>query len=181
VYLYEHINTSYREMFGNTSGDGTKSSFNGLQAPEFSFKFRFFGGEDFIPMTAVILSTGIPALAGEKFKLKHFNPDLKLACHNELSDKFDLEYNFGLSWNTEDKTKTGFYTLSLNYAPFQIASVYIESFTYYQKELVPDYNLDFGFSFILKKNMEADIYAGTQLREQPNILFGAGFSIRLPK
>lgn len=179
-YTYEHIRKSGN---GYTVGNlpEANNSFNGFQPPEISIKYRFFGGKKIIPMTAVLLSADVPGIGAERYRLKHFNPGLALLFQNDISERFDLGYNLGMSWDTEAKTKTEFYTLSLGYNPAEQASVFVESYTYYRNGATPDYNLDFGLSYMIQKNMQADFYFGTQLKSKPNVFFGGGFSVRIPK
>lgn len=131
-------------------------------------------------MTSLLFSASIPKIGAERYRQNHFNPGLAMLMQNELSDIFDIGYNLGIDWNTDEKTKTGYYTLSLGYCPTKTSSAFIESFTYYSKGADPDYNIDFGFSFLIGKNMQADLYAGSQIRTKPAAFFGGGFSIRLP-
>ncbi len=178
-YTMERINIFNAPLFGSGVDYG-KENYNGFQPPEISLKYRFFVGKDYLPMTALLITTTVPKIGAERYRQNHFNPGLALLMLNDLSDKFDLGYNLGLNWDNEAKTKTGYYTLSLGYSPTQTSSVFIESFTNYTKGEDPDYNIDFGFSFLLEKNMQADFYVGSQLRTKPAAFFGGGFSIRLP-
>ncbi len=178
-YTLETINVSGFNAFGSEIFF-REENYYGFQPPELSLKYRLFDGKNFLPMTSLLLSASIPKIGAERYRQDHFNPGLALLMQNELSDIFDVGYNLGIDWNTDGKTKTGYYTLSLGYCPTKTSSAFIESFTYYSKGADPDYNIDFGFSFLIGKNMQADFYAGSQLRTKPAAFFGGGFSIRLP-
>ncbi|MDD5360954.1 MAG: transporter [Ignavibacteria bacterium] len=178
-YAYEKHFPGAEEFSGNSSS--SSNNINGFRPPSLSIKYNFIKGEKFIPKTAVLVTTDVPGIGQESFRLKHFNPELKLAMNNELSEKFDITYNLGVSWDTEGRTKTGFYTLSLGYSPTQLASMFIESYTNYQNGSDPDYNIDFGFSFLVKNNTQVDIYYGQNTKLKPDYFIGGGFSVRFPK
>ncbi len=153
----------------------------GLRPPELGLKFNFFKGKDFIPMSSLIISSELPGIGHSVFRLNHFNPEIKFAMTNSFSDKTGVTYNIGASWDTEEKTKEGFISLSFGYSPTPVSSLFAEAYSYLPEKNDPEFNFDFGFSYALSRNMQIDFYYGIGLQKRTPYFAGFGYSVRLPE
>lgn len=153
----------------------------GIKPPSLGVKYRFFKGNDFIPMSALIISSELPGIGHTAFRLIHFNPELKLAMTNTISSKTDITYNIGASWDTEENIKEGFLSLSFGYSPTSVSSLFAETYVNLPEKKDTEFNFDFGFSYTLCRNMQIDFYYGIGLQKRTPYYAGIGYSVRLPE
>lgn len=173
------LHTQY--VFEKNTSTGNTNNDNGILPVELHSKIKLFNGKEAIPATAVLLIFEIPGMASKNFKINHIQPEISFLFKNELSEKLDLSYNLGMSWNTDEKTRTGFYTLSLGISPAKKFNFFVESYSFFTKGVVPDFRIDYGAAYLLKKNMQIDVSSGFGLSDvSPDYFVGAGFSVRLP-
>jgi|WetSurMetagenome_2_1015567.scaffolds.fasta_scaffold199048_2 hypothetical protein len=155
---------------------------SGLKPLVLGIKFKLFDEKKLIPKTAILLNLDLPGTGNEIYRVKHISPELKILLSNDITDKIDLGYNVGISWDNEEKTNTESYTVSLGVNPFNKFSFFIESYGYFTKSVSPDFRMDYGIAYTFLKNLQADISSGLGLTKiSPDYFIDFGFSFRLPK
>ncbi|MCX6165820.1 MAG: transporter [Ignavibacteriae bacterium] len=154
----------------------------GLKPLGLGIKIKLFEEKKLVPKTSVLLNFDVPGTGSEIYKVKHISPDLKILLSNEITDKIDIGYNIGISWDNEEKANTEYYTISLGAYPFKRFGFFIESYGFFTKSVSPDFRMDYGISYLILKNLNIDVSSGLGLTKiSPDYFIDFGFSIRLPK
>jgi hypothetical protein len=155
---------------------------SGLKPIGLGMKIKLFEEKKLIPKTSVLLSFDLPGTGSDLYRVKHISPDLKILMDNDITDKIDIGYNIGISWENEEKTNTEYYTISLGVNPFNRFGFFIESYGFFTKSVSPDFRMDYGISYLILKNFNVDVSSGLGLAKiSPDYFIDFGFSIRLPK
>jgi len=111
----------------------------------------------------------------------HVSPALSLLLKNGITEDIELGYNLGIDWNTNEKTTTGLYTISLAYSPVRHLTAFIESYGFSLKGSTADIRMDYGLSYSLRDNLQIDVSSGIGLSKiSPDFFIDTGFSLRLP-
>jgi hypothetical protein len=178
IELRVALNYSREEM---SSGD-LKDKTTGLKPLGLGIKIKLADENKLYPKTAILLNIDVPGTGNEVYKVKHISPKLKFLFSNEITDKIDLGYNIGISWDNEEKTNSEFYTMSLGVNPFNKFSFFIESYGFFAKSVSPDFRIDYGIAYTILRNLQVDVSSGIGLTKiSPDYFVDFGFSFRLPK
>lgn len=154
----------------------------GLKPLELGIKIKLFNDKKIIPKTALLFSAEVPGTGNEIYNIKHISPNLEFLFNNEITDKIELGYNFGMNWDNEENKNSGSYTVSLGVSPTDKFSFYVESYGIFTKSVSPDFRIDYGISYVLLRNLMLDLSSGIGLSKvSPDYFIDFGFSIRLPR
>jgi hypothetical protein len=170
--------TAELQTFPPTSFETTQS---GVGPLVLGTKFELVKETKSFPQTAFIFHLTIP-VGDNAFQPGNTGADFRFAMSHSLSERFALSYNLGGEWNGNSPAPTGIYTLSLAISLVRNFSMFVESYGFLPQGDSPDHRLDGGFTYLIAKNVQADISAGIGINEKsPDYFIGGGISFRLPR
>jgi len=114
----------------------------------------------------------------------NIEPEIIFAFDKDITNGFNVAINAGWHWDSQAKNSILFYSLSSDISLSDLLSIYAEySGTYQNINSANEFIniLDGGFMFLIKANLQLDLYAGTNvITNELNWFWGTGISVRLP-
>jgi hypothetical protein len=145
-------------------------------------KFEIMTEKKWIPQTALLVNFAIP-YGDYSFQTDYVSPGFRFAFQHRLSERFAFSYNLGYEWelNKNLTVGTGIYTAALGISLLDNLSAFAESYGFLTTGETPDHRLDGGFTYLITKNVQADISGGVGITDRsPDFFIGGGVSFRLP-
>lgn len=169
------------EIIGETQRYSTTNDYRyGMKPLELGFKAKVVEQKGAIPAVSLFTHIGIPGLTSKDHKSKHLSPEIKLLLQNELSDKLNLDYNFGPEWDGEQTIPFWFYSVGPDLELGEKCELFMELFGRLQKGNSPEHSVDAGFGYYPTKDIKLDIFGGLGLsKAAPDYFISAGVSFRL--
>lgn len=169
----KQIISSDVEVF-NTSSNLT------LNPPTLGAKVELGKGSGFVPDLSIIGAVKIPNVGDEFKQVKHFVPELVLLFSNEINDKFSVGYNLGVEWHDDMGDKEFFYSVSMGMGITPRIGAFAELYGNLPASTdASNQNIDGGFTYLIKNNIQFDIYGGLGLtREANNFMLGTGIAFK---
>ncbi len=139
----------------------------GVNDLQLGTKFRLFnsgGPTEGAVLAHLILPTGSHGLT-----LDQMGISTKLSLSHQLSDRVGLGYNLGLDYfdsETQDLT----YALALGVSLTDKLSVFIEPYGAIVNIEEMELNLDMGFTYLLRLNLQADFSFGSGITDEFNFI-----------
>jgi len=151
-----------------------------LNPPTIGAKFEVAKGKGIVPDFSMLGSVKIPNMGDEFKQVKHFTPELVLLFSNEINDKFGLGYNIGVEWSDDLEERNYFYSVSTGMAITSRLGTFFEFYGDLKSDIKnSNRNIDGGFSYLIKENIQADIYGGLGLTEEANnFILGTGIAVK---
>lgn len=147
---------------------GKEGSSSGFKPISFSVKQKLISQKNILPAISFVGYISNEKWASRNFKGEEVQYELKLAMENEISNKFSLGYNAGAS----DQFKSLNITAGLSYAASEKTSTYIEYFSSFTK-VVDEHNMDIGFLYLLKPQLQFDASVGTAIFSKANRFYSS--------
>lgn len=155
---------------------------SGLLPLAIGTKIQLFTEKGSRPDAAFIFHLNIPFKKNDPFQSEYVGTDFRVSVAHTLSERFSLSYNLGGEWDGNAPAATGIYTLALGMSIAGNLSGYIESYGFLPQGSEPDHRLDGGFTYLIARNIQADVSGGIGISDiSPDYFIGAGISFRLPK
>ncbi len=133
------------------------------------------------PDMAFIFSLSLPVF-DNRYKTSYIGSEFRLAMAHTLGDRFSLSCNLGGAWDGDEPNVIGLYTLALGASIVNRLGVFAEVYGFLPQKSEPDHRFDAGFTFLIAKNIQADVSGGFGIsKSAPDYFIGAGISFRLPK
>jgi hypothetical protein len=172
---YEGVNVYPKE----TEAD---SSYNGLGP--FSAGFKVFVAEEkgIRPEMAIIGNITFRHIGDENFAPTFSYPSGKLACTHHPGKKLSVGYNIGFGYGGE--TADGFFIYSgyMGYKINRIIWSFAEAYGSFDNGDLPNHRADAGFTFAIRKNLQADLSAGLGFDKDVDRYFvNCGIAWRIPR
>lgn len=160
-----------------------RNSFNkistGLKPIEPGVKISLLKQKNIIPLTSLLLHTGVPSLASKGFKAQHLAPEVRLLLENSITNNIELTYNAGVEWDGFDNEPTWLYTICPGFDIGKHFDAFIEAYGYFKKDEAAQHVIDGGFEFFVNKDFKVDICSGVGLsKSASNFFITFGGSIR---
>ncbi|WMJ72981.1 transporter [Cytophagaceae bacterium ABcell3] len=153
-------------------------------------KKMLYSGNGWIPVATLMTELFLPSLGHPAFRPPFSGGTVRLLFENQITDRIELEYNFGPHWTGYTPNASYFYAISLTYQLWRGLSIYGESYGFFiehpvqrrhHQGLIPDIRIDGGFVYLVNDNLQLDIEAGVGLSEiSPDGFVALGFSWRFP-
>jgi hypothetical protein len=139
---------------------------------------------------AIIVSSSLP-IGADEFTSDRFDPSFRFSASHSLAADLSLGYNVGMIWESRTDPSGGrdtlsdyFYTVALGFGDIAPrVSAFVELFGEIPASAPggPRHSLDGGFTFLVRPNLQLDLFGGVGLSEDADDWFaGAGISVRLP-
>lgn len=154
----------------------------GLGPLQIGSKFKIGEEKGFIPKISMLVTLGLPFTGDNIFKPDYFAPSFLFAFQHTLSPKVSLGYNLGASWDGVHAWATGIYSLSCGYSVSNEVNVYGEFYGLVPEKGSAWHQFDAGLSWLIMRNLQVDVSAGTALNAAaPDYFVATGLSVRLPR
>jgi hypothetical protein len=161
---------------------GVDEEQSGLSPVTIGTKIQLFTEKGSRPDAAFLFHLNIPFKKNDPFQPEYIGTDFRVAVAHTLSERFSLSYNLGGEWNGNTPEATGVYTLALGAGLDQRLSAFVELYGFLPQGSEPDHRFDGGLTYLIAKNIQADVSAGIGISEiSPDIFIALGISVRLPK
>ena len=141
------------------------------------------------PQMALLVSTSVP-VGDDELTSDRFDPQLRLAFSNTLSETVGLGYNVGLAFASEPgddgeihTLSSVFYTVALGFGLGDRLGAFVEVFGDFPASASGDsaHSFDGGFTYLVRDNVQLDLFAGLGLSDAADDWFlGLGISVRFP-
>lgn len=167
----------------STSSAGTRlSSLGGPKPLIVGTKVYMWKQKRSLPETAIVFQLTLPYFGKDEFRPQFPAPLIAFYFQNTFSKKTILGYNLGMQWSGNDPNPVSFAAISPSYNFTKKLIGFVELYSFFQKNTVPDFRFDAGFAYIALNNLQLDVYGGPGITgPTDNYFISAGVSIRLPK
>lgn len=164
----------------NDSSGFNNSSNLSINPPVLSVKIKLNEGKGWVPDFAILPEVQIPNIGNDDKKVKHFVPGFALLFSNNINERLDLGYNLGVEWSDNLEEKEFFYSTSLGIKINSKFSSFVELYGNIPTDVnSSNQNMDAGLMFLLKNNIQLDVYGGIGLSESSNnFMMGTGISLK---
>ncbi len=151
-----------------------------LNPPTLGVKYEAAKGEGIIPDFSILGALKIPKIGDESKQAEYFVPELVLLFSNEINDKFSVGYNIGVEWSDDLEERNYFYSVSLGMGITPRLGAFAEFFGDLKTDVKnSNQNIDGGFTYLIKNNIQVDIYGGLGLTEEANnFMLGTGIAFK---
>ena len=171
----DYISSKVTINDSSTSSDGLSPFFLGT-------KINLFHEKGSVPETALLLGVTLPFKENSEFQSEYIGMAFRFAMQNTLSKRFSLSYNLGGLFGADSPGATGFYSVSFGAVLVKRLTGFIELYGFLPEKSSPDHRFDGGFTYLVMKNLQADVSGGLGISEEsPDYFLGLGLSWRLPK
>lgn len=172
--------TSSLDISSQPGLSSTQTTSLTLNPPTLGAKVELGKGEGFVPDFSILGSLKIPNVGDEFKQVKHFIPELVLLFSNEINEKFSVGYNLGVEWHDDMGDKEFFYSVSLGMAVTPRLGAFAEIYGNLPASTdASNQNIDGGFTYLIKNNIQVDVYGGLGLTEEANnFMLGTGIAFK---
>ncbi|PSR55490.1 hypothetical protein AHMF7605_19250 [Adhaeribacter arboris] len=167
----------------SSSLPGPQTKLQGFDNVRVGTKIELVKGEGALPTIGILGNVTLP-VGNKDLRPPHTAPEGRLLFKNELSEKLNLQYNFGYHKHKEEEEYRGemIYTVNAN---FKVADTF-QAFAEYEATKAVhqsvDSSINGGFMFKILPNLQVDVFGGTSVSEAaPDFYTGAGVTWRIPR
>jgi len=173
------LGTSLNLNTVETGGEST--SIFGISALDVGMKLKMADGDGLKPQVAFLANLIIPQSGTEEYSPEYLSPSMSLALAQDLSDRFSLGYNVGAVWNGLTAKPAAKYSVALAIGLLEKLGSFVEIYGYFPQDEQGINIFDFGFTYLIRHNLQVDASAGFGLSEvSPDYFVNAGISWRIP-
>ena len=167
----------------------------------FGFSGLSFGGKKFLtkgtrffPKTSLLAELYLPYFGKDQFRPSFTGGTMRFLCEHEISDKLELEYNFGPDWNGNTPNVNYFFATSLTYNLIGPISIYGELYGFFTEKKKQEMDLiinngfyndircDGGFIYLINDDFQLDLEGGLAItKSSPDYFVSFGLSYRVSK
>ena len=159
----------------------SKEKSSGLSPLTFGLKVKLTEETKVLPKISFLANLQTSKWGSKNFQTPHVAPSFRFLFQQTLSDRLQLGYNVGAEWNGETPDADGIYTLSLAYALTEKLGSFAEVYGFINKYEKADHRIDGGLTYLVTKDLQADLSAGMGLSKiSPDYFISAGISYRFP-
>jgi len=168
-------------LIGKTTVDGVPTNTQGLQNIFIGAKLQLRKDRDLLSNAGLIFELGLP-LGSEVLRHEKIEPGIVIALEQDFTDQLSLGINIRASNDSNLSKNIYGFSASLNYGIMDEIGVFTEYFSNLVSDFSPQHNLDVGFTYVLKKNLQVDASVGTIfLNDDTDWFCGLGISVKLPR
>ena len=124
----------------------------------------------------------LPGLATENAQASFVAPEFLIPCTIDITDRFGIAFQYGLSWDGETPNPTTSYTLALGYGITDALSFYVEPYGFLTNSGDELHLINGGFTYLVNDNIQVDLTGGFGLNDiAPDNFIGCGASFLIQK
>jgi hypothetical protein len=147
----------------------------------FGFKTKLIEAKGAIPNVSFIAHLSIPQLSTDNLRENNFNPQFRFTMDNQLSKRFSIGYNLGMTWDDQNPSPIFQYTCALGYKITDRWKAYVELFGDKPQDEVFQLATSGGIYFYLRPNIMFDVTGAYGLVNGSLDYYSAlGFSFLIP-
>lgn len=135
------------------------STIDGFNPVTIGSKIKLVEQSKALPDISLMLNLTLPFVGKKEFRPDHLAPSLFILMSNSISEKLNLCYNYGLSWDGSSSVPTHFYAVCLGINLNDRLSTFIENFGYFNKRTNPEYYIDTGLAYLIAEHLQIDFSA----------------------
>lgn len=154
---------------------------NGIEPVVVGLKYHILDHKGtIIPDLAILSRVSIKWMADNAYQEEKYSPEVRLLAQHELSSKAHLGYNAGIHWLSDTANPEYIYTISADHSLTKKIKLVVETYGFSVPHHHSKTSADAALLFVLSKNMQLDLTAGTGIMHSNSEKFAAaGFSIRI--
>lgn len=179
-----------REEVDGAGPRGGTITVDGAADAEVGAKVRLRNEAGRLPEAALLVGVSVP-VGDEELTSDRYDPSILLSLAHTLSERLALGYNAGVAWSSAPgetgATETSshlVYSAALGLGLGERLGAFAELFGEEPIDAPGSsaVSLDGGFTYLLRPNLQLDLFAGAGLTDDaPDWFAGAGVSFRLPR
>ncbi|MCK9205068.1 MAG: transporter [Bacteroidales bacterium] len=154
---------------------------SGFDAITISSKIKLIEQKKAIPNISLMFDLTLPYIGNKKLRPDNFAPSFYLLMSNNLTDKLNLCYNYGMTWDGSSPIPTHFYAASLALALAPEWSVYLEGYGYSALHTASAFYMDTGVAFLINNHLQLDFsITGSINSIRDYYMLNAGIAWKIP-
>ncbi|HET8804594.1 MAG TPA: transporter [Aequorivita sp.] len=134
-----------------------------------------------LPNIGLLIHAHLPFFASKDYRPETTGLEAMFSFSHTLSEKSNLGYNLGASWQNDANGIEYIYTLAYGYSLTDRLGIYGEVYGNLPENNRAQHFADAGITYLVKDNLQLDATVGTGITKGQDILLGAGISYRIPK
>lgn len=135
-----------------------------------------------LPKTSFLFNLTLPGFGEKNFRPKNLTPSIYLLMQNDITKKLNICYNIGIEYDGEKTDPIEFTAICLGYSFTDKLNGFIENYNWFSNKTKPENFIDFGFAYLLGKNIQLDLSGNTNVKDIRNyFMINFGFSWRITK
>lgn len=131
----------------------------GLNPITLGTKITLIEQQKAIPHISFLFNLTLPFIGKKEFKPDNFAPSFYILMSNSISEKFNVCYNYGMSWDGSSSEPTHFYALCLGANLNSEWSTFVEGYGFTNKQTNSEFYIDAGFAYLIDDHLQIDISA----------------------
>lgn len=122
----------------------------------------------------------IPTPAAKSLEPEDVGGELRLLASKDISDKWSIGVNAGISWDGNNTGAAYFYTLSSGHTLSKRSGFFVELYGDVSKNDKPNHLIDAGFTYLIHPGLQLDFSGGTAIEGEQEFFLSAGISYVIP-
>jgi hypothetical protein len=145
-------------------------------------KLLIYRGKGIIPMTSLMVDLTFPFSDDEFFKPESPMPSFYLLMQNDITEKINISYNFGMDFIDGYSVPIEFAAICFEYDFTQNLITFIESYNWFASGALPKNFIDVGGAYLITKNIQLDMSVSMSMQDFTNyFMINGGVSWRIPR
>jgi hypothetical protein len=159
------IQTDYAE---NKERSTSTSSITGLNPVTIGSKIKLVRQQKILPNISLLLNVTFPYVGKKEFLPYNPAPSFYILMSNDITQKLNVCYNYGMIWDGSSSSPTHFSALSLGANLDSRWSTFIEGYGFSNQSTKPAYYIDAGFAYLITGHLQIDLSAAGSLNSFTN-------------
>lgn len=141
----------------------TTSAICGLNPLTIGTKIKFIEQRKAIPNISILFNLTIPFIGKKDFRPNNFAPSFCILMSNSISEKLNVCYNYGMSWDGSSSEPTHFYALCFGANLNTKWSAFVEGYGFSNHQTNSEFHIDAGFAYLINNHFQIDLSAAGYL------------------
>ncbi len=137
--------------------DSSTSRTYGFDPLTIGSKIKITEQRKVLPGISFMFNLTLPFLGKQEFRPEYCAPSFALLMSNSISEKLNVCYNYGMSWDGNSPVPTHFYALCFGYSLTNNLSTFIEGYGFSNQQSQSKLYMDAGFAFLINDHLQIDI------------------------
>ncbi|MDD3858939.1 MAG: transporter [Bacteroidales bacterium] len=131
-------------------------------------KIQIFEQKKFIPDVSFLFNLVIPFWGKKEFIPNNFAPSFTLLMSNDISEKLNLCYNYGIFWDGTSSVPNHFYAICFGINFSKKWNAFIEGYGFTNPQTNSLFYIDVGSSYLINKRFQIDFSVSRRLNSSLN-------------
>ena len=179
--LEVRLGWDFEETQYSVNNEDLKNILSGFSPLLIGAKVEIAQENKLLPNIGLLVHAHLPFFASKDYRPKTTGLEAIFSFAHTLSEKSNLSYNLGASWQNDADGIEYIYTLAYGYSLTDRLGIYGEVYGNLPENNRAQHFADAGITYLVKDNLQLDATLGTGITKDQDILLGAGISYRIPK